>query len=75
MPASAVIDAAEAARGAGITLYAVGLGPSLDAAVLRGVAGDPARYYPAEDPDLLGAIYADLARRVPCPPSAYWGRR
>jgi Mg-chelatase subunit ChlD len=74
-PTSDVLTAASTARKAGITLYVVGLGPNMDRSVLRAIAGDPTRYFPSEDPDLLGAIYAELARRAPCPRDAYWGRR
>jgi Mg-chelatase subunit ChlD len=67
--------AARSARRAGITVYVVGMGPSMDEQVLREMAGQADRFYPAPAPHLIRAIYSDLSERVPCPASAYWGRR
>ena len=67
--------AAEQARRAGGTVYVVGMGPSMDEPVLQEMASGSERYFPAPDPLLIRAIYADLTTRVPCPADAYWGRR
>ena len=62
-------------RAAGVTLYAVGLGADVDSAYLLQLAGDPSRRYLSPRPEDLAAIYAQIARRIPCPPERYWGRR
>ena len=67
--------AARGARHVGITVYVVGMGPSMDEQVLREMAGRADRFYSAPAPHLIRAIYIDLSERVPCPGSAYWGRR
>jgi electron transfer flavoprotein alpha/beta subunit len=69
------VAAARRAQLEGITVYVVGMGPSMDERVLRQMASGPERYYPAPDPLLVRAIYQDLTKRVPCPSEAYWGRR
>jgi hypothetical protein len=74
-PATDVLEAAASVHTSGITLYVVGIGPSMDRALLREIAADPTRLFASVDPDLLGEIYGELARRVPCPPGVYWGRR
>jgi hypothetical protein len=67
--------AARQARHAGITVFVVGMGPSMDERILRDMASSSDRFYRAPEPRLIRAIYADLTTRVPCPPDAYWGRR
>lgn len=58
--------AASAARGAGITLFTIGLGGDVDAALLRELAGGPARYLYAPDEAALEGIYRSLALELPC---------
>lgn len=58
--------AAAAARDAGITLYAVGLGETVDEAVLRDMAGAPSRYFHSPDGADLRGIYLDIARMAGC---------
>lgn len=67
--------AARQAQLADITVYVVGMGPSMDERVLREMASGDERYFAAPEPLLIRAIYADLTTRVPCPADAYWGRR
>jgi Mg-chelatase subunit ChlD/DNA-binding beta-propeller fold protein YncE len=62
----AVRSAASAARAAGVTVFAIGLGTDVDAGLLREVAGDPARYYEAPDAEDLERIYRGLALDLPC---------
>jgi Mg-chelatase subunit ChlD len=69
------VAAARRAQMEDITVYVVGVGPSMDERVLRQMASGSERYHPAPDPLLIRAIYQDLTKRVPCPPEAYWGHR
>ncbi len=62
--AQAVLDAAGAARAAGATVYTIGLGADVDAALLRAVAGDAERALVAPDATDLAAIFAQLRARV-----------
>ena len=73
--ASVAIAAAARARGEGVATWVVGVGPALDAATLRRLAGAASRYAPAPDPDRLRLVYQSLVDKVPCPSQAYWGRR
>ncbi len=66
---------ARRARGAGISIYVVGMGPAMDAVVLREMSSGPEFLFTAPSPLLLRAIYTDLTERVPCPAGSYWGRR
>lgn len=75
VPASAVIAAAGAARRMGLGVFVVGVGPDMDAPTLRAMAGAATRFFGAPDPDRLRAIYAQLARTVPCPAAGYWAKR
>jgi len=59
--------AADKARVAGATLYAVGLGADVNPVLLREVAGDPSRYYAAPGAEDLTELYARIARLIPCP--------
>jgi hypothetical protein len=74
-PASDVLEAAASVHSSGISLYVVGVGPNMDRSFLREFAADPQRFFASADPDLLGSIFDELARRVPCPPGVYWGQR
>lgn len=72
---SAVVAAARTARQMGLGVFVVGVGPDMDAPTLRAMAGAATRFFGAPDPDQLRAIYAQLARTVPCPAAGYWGKR
>lgn len=61
----AVLAAAARAR-ARATVFAIGVGPDVDPALLAEVAGSPERYYPADDADALAAIYREISELVPC---------
>lgn len=56
------LAAARAARDRGVTLYAIGLGPDVDASLLAQIAGDPSRYFESPSGEDLGAIYRGIAR-------------
>jgi hypothetical protein len=60
--------AADDVRGAGITVYTIGLGADVDGPLLATVAGDSTRYFEAPDAAGLGAIYAKIGSglRVVC---------
>ncbi len=68
--ASAGLDAVRAeaagARAEGVTIYALGIGAELDAALLVEVAGSPSRYLAAPDAEDLSALYAAIAAREGC---------
>jgi YD repeat-containing protein len=64
-PLPPVLTAAEALRTSGTVLYAVGLGPDADLALLRTVAG-PGRLFTAPTPADLAAIYAEVAAVTGC---------
>lgn len=64
--AAAVVAAATAAREAGATTFAIGVGPDVDASLLREVAGSAARYHPAPDAEALAEVYRQIADRIPC---------
>lgn len=65
----------DAARSAGIQVFTIGLGPGVDSAFLRSLAGDPARHYRAPTPADLAAIYARVAVAIPCPAAGFWAGR
>ncbi|MFN8422125.1 MAG: VWA domain-containing protein [Anaerolineae bacterium] len=60
--------AAARAKGAGMLIYTIGLGSSVDAALMRDVATRPAWFYSAPDTADLAAIYASIAFEIPCKP-------
>jgi Mg-chelatase subunit ChlD len=74
-PSSAGVARAEAAREAGITIFAIGLGDDVDEAALSAIAGAPERYFRAPTAADLADVYRRIALRVPCPPAAFWARR
>lgn len=75
VPGDQAVVAARRAQLEDITVYVVGLGPSMDERVLRQMASGAERYFPAPDPLLIRSIYQDLTKHVPCPPEMYWGGR
>ena len=63
-------------RAQGILLHVVGLGTDVDAAyLLRMAGGDIDKMHLSPRADELTAIYLEIARLIPCPPSAYWANR
>ncbi len=47
----------------------------IDLALLAGVASAPGMAYGAADAESVAAIYAEIARTMPCPADRFWGRR
>jgi hypothetical protein len=71
------LRAAAEVRAAGVRLYTIGLGADVDAATLREMAGDDARYHFAPDSADLARIYAEIASDILCPAPAggFWPGR
>ncbi len=65
--AQRAINLAEAARGDGVTTYAIGLGGDVDHIFLGRIAGRGDRYLHAPSPLELEEIYASIATSLPCP--------
>jgi Mg-chelatase subunit ChlD len=62
-------------RGEGVELFVVGLGADVDVSYLELLAGRRDRVFLSPLASDLAAIYAGLARLIPCPAEAYWGGR
>ena len=43
--------------------------------LLRMAGGDTSKLHLSPRADELAAIYVEIARLIPCPPSAYWANR
>ncbi|MEO8085159.1 MAG: VWA domain-containing protein, partial [Ardenticatenales bacterium] len=74
-PASEAVTRAEVAKAAGVSVFTIGLGAELDVEALAAIASSPRAFFRAVDAAALDAIYRDIARELPCPPGAFWGRR
>lgn len=70
--ADAALAAAAVARESGITLYAIGLGDDVDAALLRALATSSDHYLDAAEATDLERIYAEIAGELPCPGGVVW---
>jgi Mg-chelatase subunit ChlD len=53
-------------RGTGAQLFAIGLGPAVDADLLREVAADSGAYYPSPSAADLAAIYRTISAALTC---------
>ena len=67
--------AADRIRAADVVLHVVGLGADVDAEFLRDLAGTADGLHLSPGPAELEAIYTEIARSIPCPVEAFWGRR
>lgn len=74
-PVSEAVDRARLAKMAGVTIFTVALGGDVDAAGLEEMASYPGAYLTVADAETLEAAYATIARTLPCPTGAFWGRR
>ena len=63
----AVLDAASAAKAAGIKVLTVGLGQDVNADVLRQAASAPNLFFAAPKAEDLAQLYREVARLIPCP--------
>ncbi|MCB8944467.1 MAG: PKD domain-containing protein [Ardenticatenaceae bacterium] len=61
-----VLAEAAQAKAQGITIYTIGLGVDVNAALLQAMATTPQHYYPAPATDDLNTIYAQIAHSVNC---------
>jgi uncharacterized protein YegL len=66
---------AEELRSAGVAIFGVGLGEDVDVDYLSRITAQQDRLYISPGPEGLADIYAKIARRIPCPSEAHWGRR
>ncbi len=60
------LNAAAAARRAGITVFTIGFGADVDPRLLTRIAGDPDRFYSAPATRDLERIYSSIAGVLPC---------
>jgi len=75
VPVEAALAEAEAAKAAGVTLFAIGLGDDPDAEALAAMASSPAGFLRAPDAEDLADAYRAVAASIPCPATAWWGGR
>jgi len=68
VPVDVAITEAATAKAAGVTLFTIGLGDDLDADALAAMASTPAGFLRAPDAEDLAAVYAQVARSIPCAP-------
>ena len=61
----AVRAAGAAARQLG-PIFVIGVGGDIDVPLMVDVSGDASRYYPVDDAEALGRIYAQIAERTRC---------
>jgi len=66
VPVDVAVAEAAAAKAAGVTLFTIGLGDDLDAEALAAMASTPAGFLRAPDAEDLAAVYAQVARSIPC---------
>jgi Mg-chelatase subunit ChlD len=74
-PASEAVAQADQAKKAGVVVYTIGLGDTLDFEALRQIASAPEFFYRAPDAEDLADIYRQIAVEIPCPKEEFWGRR
>lgn len=73
VPGEEAVQAAAGAKAAGVLVYVLGIGPSIDETVLLAMATDRARYSLVPSLSDLKEIMAGLAAtRIPCAPENYW---
>jgi len=62
-----VLAAGERARAVAV-VFTIGVGQDVDADLLTAVAGDPSRYFPVDDAELLDTIFNRIREKIPCIP-------
>jgi Mg-chelatase subunit ChlD len=75
VPVDAAVAEAQRAKDASVVVFTVGLGQDLDFEALEQMASQPSYFYAAPDAEDLARIYRDIAGTIPCPHTAFWGRR
>jgi len=73
VPIEAAVAEAELTKAAGVTLFTIGLGEDIDAEGLAAMASTKSGFLRAPDAEDLAAVYAQVARSIPCPASTWWG--
>jgi Mg-chelatase subunit ChlD len=71
-PASEAVKRAREAHDAGVVIYTIGLGDSLDFDALRTIASEASGFYQAPDAEDLAEIYHRIAVDIPCPEERFW---
>jgi len=74
-PVQLAIDAANAAKSDGITIFTVGLGETIERDALERIATRSDYYRHAPDGEDLGPVYERIAYEIPCPPAPDWPLR
>jgi len=75
VPVESAITEANRAKALGITVFTVGVGTDLDRLGLIAMASRPDHAFLTTDGEALLTIFARIAETIPCPASAFWGRR
>jgi len=75
VPIEVAVERATSAKASGITVFTIGLGEDIDAKGLAAMASTAGGFLRAPDAEDLAAAYAEVARSIPCPASAWWGGR
>jgi len=75
VPIEAAVAEADLTKAAGVTLFTIGLGEDIDADGLAAMASTAGGFLRAPDAEDLAGAYAEVARSIPCPASAWWGGR
>lgn len=73
-PDSAIAEA-QRAKAMGLTFFTIGLGGDADLSSLARIASRPEYSYAAPLASVLGGIYGQIGRLLPCPPHEFWGGR
>jgi len=75
VPIEAAVSEADLTKAAGVTVFTIGLGEDIDAEGLAAMASMASGFLRAPDAEDLAAVYAQVARSIPCLASAWWGGR
>ncbi len=75
VPVDVAVAEADQAEALGQLIFTVGVGSDLDYQALAVMASQPGYFYVTADGEGLLGIFAEIAEMIPCPPSAFWGRR
>jgi Mg-chelatase subunit ChlD len=75
VPVEVAVQRALAAKAAGIRIFTIGLGDTVEADALRQIASAASDYFAAPDAEDLACIYRQVAFDIPCPASRFWAGR
>lgn len=68
----ASVLAAAVAKGLGVVIYVVGMGPDMNVATLEPIASGGSRFFPAPTDDLLTPAFAELIQSLVCARELFW---